>query len=124
MSIYEDELEGREFDWYAIDASGNIAIFCTAGEGCIPDDVISCFEKHDEISDSIESPNWGSSDVWSDYSALGLYVFDWDLHGGPYKRKRLPSAEISIELKERIMKVVKTVKVGMCFSQVEDIDRV
>lgn len=122
MSIYQEELEGREFDWYATDAEGNIAIFCTAGEGTIPKSVILCFEEHDGISDSIESPNWGCSDVWTDYSALGLYVFDWDLHGGPYKRKRLPSSEISAELKESIMMVAKTVKFDFCFSQVEEID--
>ncbi|MCP5244423.1 MAG: hypothetical protein H6937_00020, partial [Burkholderiales bacterium] len=72
MSIYEEELEGREFDWFAIDSEGNIGLFSTAGEGTIPDSVVEAYSEHDHISEQLESPNWGNSDVWSDYAALGL----------------------------------------------------
>lgn len=104
MSIYEDEIEGREFDWFAIDSDGNIGLFSTAGEGPVPKLVIESYIEHDAISELLDSPNWGSSEVWSDYAALGFYVFDWHLHGGPYKREHDPTKSMSVDLKEKIMK--------------------
>ena len=103
MSIYEEEIEGREFDWFAIDSEGNIALFSTAGEGPVPKLVTESYGEHDAISELFDSPNWGSSEVWSDYAALGFYVFDWNLHGGPYKREREPTKSMNPELKEKIM---------------------
>lgn len=67
MSIYEEEIEGREFDWFAIDSEGNIGLFSTAGEGAVPKLVIESYSEHDAISELLDSPNWGSSEVWSDY---------------------------------------------------------
>ncbi|MFS1525476.1 hypothetical protein ACL7TT_15410 [Microbulbifer sp. 2304DJ12-6] len=103
MNIYEEELEGREFDWFAIDSEGNIGLFSTAGEGTIPDPVMEAYSEHDNISEQLESPNWGSSEVWSDYAALGLFVYDWDLPGGPYKRERTPSKVMNNEFKTKLL---------------------
>jgi hypothetical protein len=33
-------LQGREFDWFAVDGEGNIAMFASAGEGFVPEEVI------------------------------------------------------------------------------------
>lgn len=122
MSTYEAELEGREFDWYAIDNEGNLALFSTAGEGLIPAMVIDNYQIHDDVSEAIEAPNWGSSEVWSDYASLGMYVFDWDLPGGPYQRERVPTKDMSQELKQKILKAA--VKLDVSFSQTETINRV
>jgi hypothetical protein len=118
MSNYEEEIEGREFDWYAVDSDRNIAIFTTAGEGSLPEEVLKNYKLHDEITDSLESPNWGSSEVWSDYSKLGLYVFDWDLPEGPYKRERIPNTVVATELKSMILKAA--VKFEIRFADIKE----
>lgn len=96
------DLEGREFDWFAIDGEGNVAMFATAGEGFIPDEVLSCIALHEDLTEYLPAPHTGSAEVWSDYAALGLYVFDWSLHGGPYLLQRRPSAPVACELRERV----------------------
>lgn len=124
MSIYEEQLEGREFDWFAIDSEGNIGLFSTAGEGKVPDEVIEAYTEHDKISELLDSPNWGSSEVWSDYAALGFYVYDWSLHGGPYKRERQPSRDMSAELKSKLMAVGSLPKLPVKFTELKEIAHV
>ncbi|USD19840.1 hypothetical protein MJO52_12185 [Microbulbifer variabilis] len=121
MSIYEEELEGREFDWFAIDSEGNIGLFSTAGEGKIPGPVMEAYSEHDNISEQLESPNWGSSEVWSDYAVLGLYVYDWDLPGGPYKRVRAPSKAMSDELKTKLLNMGSLYSIPTKFVELKEI---
>lgn len=121
MSIYEEELEGREFDWFAIDSEGNIGLFSTAGEGVIPSEVMEAYSEHDKISEQLESPNWGSSEVWSDYSALGLYVYDWSLHGGPYKKERAPSKVMNTELKQKLLSLGSLHRFSVKFAEQKEI---
>jgi hypothetical protein len=121
MSIYEEELEGREFDWFAIDCEGNIGLFSTAGEGTIPSAVMEAYSEHDKISEQLESPGWGSSEVWSDYAALGLYVYDWSLHGGPYKKERAPSKVINAELKQKLLSLGSLHSFSVKFAEQKEI---
>ena len=100
----EDSIPG-EFAWFATDSSGQIALFSTAGAGAIPVTVRDNFKKHVEHSDSIETPRWGTPQVWLDYAAVGLYVYDWDLCEGPYVLKCQPSVDISPDLKNRILSI-------------------
>jgi hypothetical protein len=99
------DLQRREFDWFAIDSEGNVALFASAGEGFIPEPVAINFPKHDSVADSLSSPNTGSAAVWSDYANQGLFVFDWVLPGGPYERRVVPSAPIAKDLKEEVMAI-------------------
>ena len=124
MSIYEEEIEGREFDWYAEDIDGKIGLFSTAGEGFMPESVIENFSNHDEISDSLDSPNWGSPEVWSDYAKLGFYVYDWDLPGGPYKKERSPVGEMTLELKNKLLSLIDIPKLNVKFSELEVVQSV
>ena len=99
------ELHGREFDWFAIDSEGSLALFATAGEGFIPQSASDCFSKHDAISESLLAPHVGTTQVWSDYAAQGLFVFDWSLPSGPYKKCVNPSVSIAQDLKSKIMSI-------------------
>lgn len=97
------DLERREFDWFAVDSHGNVAMFATAGEGFVPDAVMPHVASHDELSEHLPAPHTGSAQVWNDYAAFGLYVFDWSLPGGPYVLARTPSAPMANELRQRIL---------------------
>ena len=119
VTSYEEEIVGREFDWYAEDLDGNIGLFATAGEGFVPDSVLANFTSHDEISESLESPNWGSSEVWSDFSKLGFYVYDWDLPGGPYIQQETASATISVKLKSKVLSIAGIPRLDVRFSELK-----
>ncbi len=120
--IYEEEIEGREFDWYAKDSEGNFGLFSTAGEGFVPQVVLEHFNAHDEITDSLESPNWGSSEVFVDYGKLGFYVFDWCLHGGPYKKQCAPLNPMDEQLKLKLLKLTQRIKLNVNFNSLAEID--
>jgi len=116
MSTHINEIAGAEFDWFAKDAAGNIGLFATAGEGIVPDVVVRNFKEHAKITNTFESPNWGSENVWADYSVLGFYVYDWSLPGGPYKLKKSPTGEMSRELQLKIetLSSLYNLKVKFC----------
>lgn len=102
--MYPD-LRGIEFDWFAMDSDGNLALFATAGEGFFPQSVVEHHMNHSSLSESLPAPQNGTPEVWSDYAALGLYVFDWVLPGGPYKLRASPTCLACLELKREIMAV-------------------
>lgn len=116
------EFVGREFDWFAIDSSRCIALFSTAGIGYIPHAVMNFFSEHDEISQSIDSPNWGSSSVWDDYAKLGLYVYDWHLNEGLYVRVRIPEIQAEAKLIQMVDSLVALPKFTGKFDDVQEFE--
>ena len=121
MGIYEEKLEGGEFDWFAQDNEGNIALFATAGAGNIPKPVIECYKEHELISEILESPNWGSSEVWMDYAALGFFVYDWKLNNGPYIKKCDPASKMDNELRTKILAIKDLPKLQLRFLEISEI---
>lgn len=117
------DLNGIEFDWFAKDSDGNLALFATAGEGFFPTSVEAHHTKHMSISESLPSPNIGTKSVWSDYAALGLYVFDWDLPGGPYKLRATPMKQASSELVSDIEAVPQLPRFSGCFASLKELSQ-
>lgn len=113
------DLCGIEFDWFAADNDGNLALFVTAGEGFFSGAVAEHHADHTALSDSLPAPRTGTQDVWKDYAALGLYVFDWALPGGPYEKRASPSCTVSHDLKARIMAIPELPKLAASFSKIE-----
>ena len=113
--IYE-----REFDWYALDEEGNIALFATGGSGQAPKAVIENYAEHDNISGIIEQPSWGSTSVWQDYAKLGFYVFDTDMNGGPFVKMAEPLIEMDKELRSGILKIQNLPKFEVNFKSIKE----
>jgi hypothetical protein len=111
------DIEGIEFDWFATDRAGNIALFATAGAGFVPKAVVSARAKHEAISESFETPNWGSEKVWDDYASLGIFVFDWTLHDGPYRLVRAPTSHIGTQLYATIRGISSLQKLAVDFHE-------
>lgn len=97
-----EQIQGREFDWFAVDGDGNVAMFATAGEGFVPEEVMRHLSQHDNLSEEIPAPHTGTPEVWNDYAAIGLYVFDWDLPGGPYVLQVSPSRPMTPEFHRKV----------------------
>lgn len=80
-------LGGREFDWYACDLSGELALFSTAGSGSIPEFVFSssveyplldAFFSLDRGALRLVIDRWGTPEALADIADRGFHVFDWD----------------------------------------------
>lgn len=47
--IEAGECEHMDMEWYGIDGQGNIAVFCSGGEGNLPEFVCENVERADEL---------------------------------------------------------------------------
>ncbi len=112
---------GGELDWFAVDETGAIALFATAGEGFVTDSVAEFRVMHETIANSIEYPNWGTEAIWEDAAALGLYVYDWMSPDGPYALVASPTTEIDTQIRLMVGRVTKLPRYGGRFSSTEQI---
>ena len=122
MDDYNNEIRGCEFDWFTQDVNGSLAMFSTAGEGFVPRSVVATLEQHNSVFKDLENPNWGSADVWKIYGELGLFVFDWELPGGPYIKRVSPIVVISSELKKQLLGIDHLPSIDANFAEIVDIN--
>ena len=91
------DIRGTEFDWFATDQDGHVALFATAGQGPVPGGVFEALDAHDTISESIPISGLGSVAVWRSYAEAGLYAFDWSESLGSYIRVAEPVAGVDFK---------------------------
>jgi hypothetical protein len=97
---------GEEFDWFAADESGQVAIFATGGSGPVPAQVLTDAVFHDELGDQIEVSGWGTDEVWTSYARAGLFAYDWDERHHCYSRVAAPAQPVDEALSARLATVV------------------
>src|SRR5437867_1520924 len=102
------DVRGLEFDWLATDAEGHVGFFSTAGEGFAPEDFLADTDAHDKAIDallelgastqSVGAPGLGPDCVntWQMMAERGIYAFDADPGGGPYRIAASPAAPVRI----------------------------
>jgi hypothetical protein len=119
MSSHPD-IDGREFDWFAVDRKGCVALLATAGSGPVPLLVRANYQEHDRVSEIIPCINWGSDKVWDSYAAMGLYVYDWN-HRDKYLRRRVPHAPILDELRKALERIASMPCLDLDFEERESV---
>ena len=102
-------IEGREFDWLAIDAVGHVALLSTAGGGFVPDAALDIMGEYDDAIDAIlafpentvaaYAPTIPAhlTNTWRLVAERGLYAFDADANGGPYRCVAAPHVAIQAD---------------------------
>lgn len=115
---------GEDFDWFAIDPEGAVALFATAGQGFVPPLVVEFHVMHETVAGGIEYPNWGTDEIWNDAAKLGLYVFDWALPDGPYELVSAPQGDIDTALQSMITRITNVPVLRQPLSQLKRIDSV
>ena len=102
------DILGFEFDWLASDSDGHVAFFSTAGGGYAPEEFLRDTEIHDIAIDAIlamppktkarmapqVSP--GLKNTWLLMADRGVFAFDSDPNGGPYRLVAAPEEPICI----------------------------
>lgn len=102
------DIVGLEFDWLASDADGHVALFSTAGGGWAPKEFLDDTDAHDRAIDAItrmaprtqvrfapQLPD-GLVNTWQQVAERGLFAFDSDPNGGPYRLVAAPAVPISV----------------------------
>ncbi|QEI08965.1 hypothetical protein FXN63_26280 [Pigmentiphaga aceris] len=96
------DIVGMEFDWFAVDKDGNVALFATAGAGPVPEQVFASLAQHDELAEHIPVAGWGSSQVWNSFAQAGLFAYDWRDAIKAYVRVAEPTQQLGSSLAERL----------------------
>lgn len=116
------EIEGTEFDWFAVDRSGKFALFATAGYGPVPASVLASADAHTALGEIFEVEGWGTQAVWQSYSRVGLYVYDWSPMEHRYVRAAEPLESHAPALEARLSECPSVFKLeGVSFAQAEAI---
>ncbi len=103
------EIVGLEFDWLACDADGHVGFFSTAGGGCAPEAFLRDTDAFDAAIEAILAgpastlarfaPDLaaGLENTWLSAAGRGLFAFDADAHGGPYRLVAAPAAPVHVD---------------------------
>jgi len=104
-----EEVRGFEYDWLAIDSGGYLGFFSSAGGGYVPVEVLRDTDAQDraianvleaaEASIALFGPTLapGLKNVWLQMAERGVFAFDSDPNGGPYRLVAKPETPIAAE---------------------------
>lgn len=109
MEKSAEEIQGLEYDWLASDADGHVALFSTAGGGFAPPEFLRDTGAHDAAIDAIlacpvmtavrfapeVAP--GLKNIWRMAAERGLFAFDCDPNGGPYRIVAAPVVPLRVD---------------------------
>ena len=113
MTGRQDAFVGLEFDWFAIDGAGQLAICASAGWGEIPAAILASAGAGNTPDAYIgaliqslpetggyrcEAQGPGTCQDWRLLGSRGLYAYDWVHWAGPYTRIVAP--EVPTRVKE------------------------
>jgi hypothetical protein len=123
----KEDIQGREYDWLAVDSDGLVGLFSTAGGGYAPEEFLKDIDAFDSaiasiLSLAVSSPVNCSRDVpvglcntWKMVAERGLFAFDSDPLGGPYRLIATPHRPVILE---NLPTIVKGVVSRVVLSQV------
>ena len=123
-----EEIQGLEYDWLASDEDGHVALFSTAGGGYAPAEFLRDTNAHDAAIDAIlavpvstaasfaPAVAPGLQNTWKMVAERGLFAFDCDLNGGPYRLVAAPLVPLRMDfLPAFASDVVSRLKLKMRF---------
>lgn len=131
------DIAGFEYDWLATDAAGRVGIFSTAGAGFAPSKFVEDIDAHDAAirvimalpvsSEVCFAPEVADNlvNTWRDAAMRGLFAFDSDPNGGPYRLVAAPLLPIDVvDLPEAVSSVAASIQFkNILFEKIEEVDR-
>ena len=103
-----EDILGFEYDWLAVDKDGYIGLFSTAGGGRAPEAFLADTDAHDAGLEALMAaprttpPRFyreikpGLDNAWKEAAERGVFAFDSDPHGGPYRLVAAPQSPIRL----------------------------
>lgn len=123
-----EDIQGLEFDWLGSDENGCVALFSTAGAGYAPTEFLRDTEAHDTAIEAllalpastetklapVLAPNL--TNTWKLVAERGLYAFDCDPSGGPYRLVAVPVVPSRLHaLPKEVASVAARIKLALRF---------
>lgn len=102
------EIQGFEHDWLCSDALGNVGLFTTGGGGWAPEDYLRRADVHAAAVRTLLSGPKGTTAVfapslgaeyendWRGAAERGVFAFDCDANGGPYRLVAKPLIAVTL----------------------------
>jgi hypothetical protein len=129
-----EDIAGFEYDWLATDADDHVALFSTAGGGFAPAEFLSDTEAHEVALNAIlglpESTSvrfapdvtTGVVNTWRRVAERGLFAFDADPYGGPYRVVAAPLRATKLNSPpDPVAAIVARLRLSICFEAHETI---
>jgi hypothetical protein len=102
-----EDILGLEYDWIACDGAGCVGFFTTAGGGYAPAEFLSDTDVHDRAIEAIgamqlrtsvllRASEEGDLTPWTRMAERGLFAFDADVFGGPYRLIAAPAIPLQV----------------------------
>ena len=89
------DFHGTEFDWFAHDLEGFVAVMSSAGSGRFPALLAPMGPEIDAVLEAMGIHY--RSPASSRAPGLGFYAYDTDMNGGPYRRTGAPQRPRRLE---------------------------
>jgi hypothetical protein len=109
-----------EFDWFAVDGSGQLGHFATAGFGPAPAAVIARLDEMRDLGQRVlclpvtgEATGHLSGEIedWLEMARRGLFAYDWKHWDGPYQRAATPGRPVALgDLPAEVREIVQVVR--------------
>jgi len=125
-----NEIQGLEYDWLASDLNDHIALFSTAGSGYAPPEFLRDTDAHDAAIEAILAcATTGAARIapalapklrntWTMMAERGLFAFDGDPSGGPYRIVAAPAVPARLgSLPPIAVDVVSRLRLSLRFDQ-------
>tara|TARA_R110002072_G_scaffold302758_2_gene488474 strand:+ start:3991 stop:4368 length:378 start_codon:yes stop_codon:yes gene_type:complete len=119
--MYSVETQGIEWDWFASDGDGHVALFASGGSGQVPPVLL---EHEDAIAELLQFLGIRCDrESWAVAARGGIFGYDVDVNGGPFRRVSVPSNPILLEqVPEPHRSLISRVTVHDCFSRLRWLD--
>ena len=128
-----EDILGFEYDWLAIDKDGHLGLFSTAGGGRAPRSFLADTDAHDAGLDALMASRAttsarffceikaGLDNAWKKAAERGVYAFDSDPNGAPYRLVAAPQDAVTTDgVPEATAEAAGMVKLDyLCFADIE-----
>ena len=89
--VKQHGIRGLEFDWYACDGVGHVALLSSAGSAIVPQSILDAVSQRDLLDDHFAITSRIRSE-WEQFAEMGLFVYDCGSpHAAVHRRLALPS---------------------------------
>ncbi len=120
-SLFCAEAHGIEWDWFACDDVGHVALISSGGSGQVPRLLLA---QESAIHDLLAHLDVTlDTDSWQKAAERGFFAYDVDSNGGPFRRVGSPSQPRTLaDLPEPHRSLIERAKVRGVFSELRRIE--
>ena len=134
--LARSQILGGEYDWLGVDSNGHVGLFSTAGGGRTPRAVLVDVDAHEVGLDALMARSAttsarffpqvrkGLENDWRAAAERGVFAFDSDVYGSPYRLVAAPERPIGLaDLPLAAATAAGRVRLGhLCFATVGEGD--